>query len=245
MLLQLHKLNVTFSTLRVTAISFIGIILSGCVNTTYRDMQASHGPEQFNERRVSYWVSESFYNNVDNCVFVIPRVVAGLSRQRDAEASLERHLYERFERVLSGRIVRQSASRQLLDLKTSAGMNEFARQTNCSAFVSLEVSDIEDVFFMVWAKKSVTITVRLKEAKTGNLLWVARHQAQRSDGSMPLSVFSAVTSVARAVRVSSDRDLFASIIDDALRRMAKTLPSMKIQKAGLRGGPGEPIIWKN
>ena len=210
----------------------LGSIVQGCVNTTYHDLKNNEKAGQYTDRKVFFWLSEAIYKNLYECVFVIPAggTVSPLSPL--LEASLERHLYEKFEKVMGTQVVKRITDHSLIKPKTGIGSRNFAQKTRCPASASIKLKGFKDDFLMFWAQKSLTIEISLMDAKTGDTLWVANHQASRSDGALPLSPISAVTSVARAMRLSGDYDQFESIIDDAVRRMAKTIPNMKITAPG-------------
>ena len=113
------------------------------------------------------------------------------------------------------------------DLKNVVGRKHFSKKENCTSYAEVELLATEDDFLLVWARKALKISIRLYDANNGNTLWTAKHRAGRTGGSVPLSILSAGVSIARAMRVSEDSDIYESIIDDAVRRMAKTLPSAK------------------
>jgi hypothetical protein len=207
----------------------VGGLAQGCVNTNYHDLRNNEKSEENTHRKVSFWSSEAIYKNLYECVFVVPAGGAVSPLTPLLEASLERHLYEKFRKVIGTRDVKRITDRSLIQPETDKGSRNFAHKTRCQASASIMLKGFKDDFLMFWAQKSLTIEIRLKDAKTGDTLWMASHQAARSDGALPLSPLSAITSVARAIRLSGDSDQFESIVDDAVRRMAKTIPTMKIE----------------
>jgi hypothetical protein len=221
---------------RVAAVIAIAIIASSCVNTSYHDMSAAGAQDhaQTAERSVSFWLNQRVFNQLYRCVFVVPSEKPRSPLMRVAERSFERHLYEKFERVIPGHIVSRISKRKLVDLDTGKGTNNFSQTENCPLSASLEIKETKNDFVMFYARKSVNIELSIKDTATGDLLWKARHKASRGDGAIPLSPLSAISSVVRATRLSGDGEQFESIVDDAIRRMARTLPSFRfdgIEKA--------------
>lgn len=61
----------------------------------------------------------------------------------------------------------------------------------------------------------------------GHMLWRARHVASRSEGGLPLSPVSLVVETFASTQFSSDREVAASVVDDALRRVVATIPDAR------------------
>jgi len=55
-------------------------------------------------------------------------------------------------------------------------------------------------------------------------LWQAAHTVWRADGGLPLSPVGALSGMASAAMFAQDKEIMPSLIDDALRRMVRTLP---------------------
>ena len=212
----------------VIVVILLGGFGQGCVNTTYHDLRNNEKSKQNIGRKVFFWSSDAIYKNLYECVFLIPTGGRISPLTPLLEASLERHLYEKFEKVMGTQVVKRITDHSLIKPETEKGSRKFSRKTRCQTSATIKLKGFKDDFLMFWAQKSLTIEISLKDAKTGDTLWMASHQAARSDGALPLSPLSAMTSVARAIRLSGDSDQFESIVDDAVRRMAKTIPTMKI-----------------
>jgi hypothetical protein len=226
-----------FKTLQAIALLLSCLIITGCINTSYHSYGTAKKTDSLLERRVSYWLSDQFYTRLPNCVFLVPKSDSTGPLQNALESSVERHLYEKFDRVISSYSVEAAAQQNFWDLKNVVGRKHFSKKENCTSYAEVELLATEDDFLLVWARKALKISIRLYDANNGNTLWTAKHRAGRTGGSVPLSILSAGVSIARAMRVSEDSDIYESIIDDAVRRMAKTLPSAKKIKTFVHRGP--------
>ena len=64
-------------------------------------------------------------------------------------------------------------------------------------------------------------------AADGHVLWKARHIADRSDGGLPLSPIGLVVDTYSSSQFSSDREIAESVVDDAVRRIVRSLPDAR------------------
>jgi hypothetical protein len=214
---------------KTIAVFIVAASAQGCLNTSYHDMRQKEAPPQIAERRVSFWLNKKVFNQLYPCVFVIPAKTPAPGLTLTAERSFERHLYEKFGKVITRKSVVRISKRKLIDIDNDEGVAGFAKKMRCPLSASIELKELKNEFLMFYARKSLKIEVRLKDARTGDLLWHATHSAGRGDGALPLSPISAISSVVRATRLSGDREQFESIVDDAVRRIARTLPSFKFE----------------
>jgi len=213
----------------VAVIAICGLA-QGCVSTSYHTIGKGEVPSQINERRVSFWVNDRVFNRMYSCVFLVPAKETAYRVVRVAERSFRRHLHEKFDRVIPGHTVKRIARRKLIEIGEKRGIARLGEKMNCPVSASIQVREVKNDFIVFYARKSLKLEVRLNDVKTDELLWQATHNAGRGDGALPISPLSAVTSVFRASRLSGDDEQFASIIDDAIRRMARTLPSFKLDR---------------
>ncbi len=213
---------------KLVAVIAICGLAQGCVSTSYHNMGKGKAASQINERMVSFWVNDRVFSRMYSCVFVVPAKETAFGVLQVAERSLQRHLYEKFDRVIPGHSVKRIARRKLIEIGNTRGIRRFGEKMNCPVTASIQVRELKNDFMVFYARKSLKLEVSLKDAKTNELLWQASHNAGRGDGALPLSPLSAVSSVIRASRLSGDGEQFASIVDDAVRRMARTLPSFRL-----------------
>ena len=86
---------------------------------------------------------------------------------------------------------------------------------------------MQDVYLVLWAQRGLSLRLTMTRLSDEKLLWEARHTAVRADGGLPISIIDLPLSAARAVWVNRDPEMFASIAEDAVRRMMRTLPSLR------------------
>ena len=203
-------------------------VAQGCVNTSYHHVGEEVRQPQFSERRVDFWLNDRVFSRAYSCVFLVPATQNPSDVRSVAERAFQRHLSEKFDRVIPGHSVNIISNRQFIEIRTPDGVTRFAKKMDCAVSASVRVREIKNDFLMFYARKSLKLEVRLTDTKNKEPLWRASHNASRGDGSLPISPLSAVSSVVRASRLSADEEQFASIVDDAIRRMARTLPSFRL-----------------
>ena len=67
-------------------------------------------------------------------------------------------------------------------------------------------------------------------AADGHVLWRARHIADRSGGGLPVSPIGIVIDTYSSAQFSSDREIAESVVDDALRRLVRSLPDARVYR---------------
>lgn len=215
-------------------------VLNGCLQTTYRRMGSTPEPEEWHERQVVYRISPSFHATAPDCAALRTGTPVPRRFRHMVEQSVERHLATRLQRVIGPARLRHAEARLGIDMNVASDRRVFARQTRCRALVEIALHEISDDYLVLWAQRGISMTLTMTRIADGKILWSARHRASRSDGGVPLTLLSLPFSAARAVRFKSDPELFASIADDAVRRMMKTLPDTR----GM-GIAGVSFRWPN
>jgi hypothetical protein len=200
-------------------------LVSACTATTY----APYGEPAADgnlERRVSYDLSDAYFDDPPDCVTVLgPSQAIPADLSEVVEAALVRHLSTKIPRVL-GRAQRRRVTRDLALLLHDPGDRaEYARQTSCRTFAEWALVEATSTFALVWSQQRLGLEVRLVHAGDEAPLWRAAHTASRSDGGVPLSFIGAPVSAFRAARFNQDSDILPSMIDDVLRRMFASLPA--------------------
>lgn len=215
--------------MRARALScvLVPLTLSACVHTTYRDLGTAGQPESMLERRVSYRTAPAFYAAAPSCAAIRTHSPAPAAFRHMIEQTVERHLATRLTRVVGAARLRHAETRLGIDVNTPSGRRVFARQARCRALMEISLTEIGDDYVLLWAERRLALKLTLKHLEDGKVLWSARHRASRSDGGLPISVLSLPISAVRAAHLTSDPELFASIADDAVRRMMKTLPDTR------------------
>jgi hypothetical protein len=143
------------------------------------------------------------------------------------ERAVERNLAMRLPRVIGGARLRRAETALGIDMGTESGRLVFGRQMRCEALLDIRLSRVQDDYMVLWAQRGLTIDLTLSRIADGKLLWRARHAAGRADGGLPISLIDLPVSAARAGIMTKDPEMFASIADDAARRMMKTLPDVR------------------
>ncbi|MEC7489958.1 MAG: hypothetical protein VYA17_10265 [Pseudomonadota bacterium] len=209
----------------VTALCWIA---GGCVQTTYSGFEEGERARKLTDRRVQFVIDREFYVSPPDCVTIFSSSDHDNADIRGAaEDAVERHLATKFNRFISARSARSLAARLGLNLGARDDRRLFGRMKGCDAFAKIDLEKINDSFAIIWAERSVRMSLELTRSENGKLLWKAHHDASRSDGGLPLSFLSLPISVIRAARLNGDEEIFHSILDDALRRMMATLPNTR------------------
>jgi hypothetical protein len=215
--------------IRLLIISLASLTLSACLQTRYQDIRSQDQEFSALERRVFYRLDRVFLRRAPGCAVIV--TASGKipkSIKRPVERAVERHLALRLDRVIGARRARTLERRLALDLTGPSGRRELSRLMRCGTVMEIRFHAIADDYYLFWAERGIELTLALIDAKDGRTLWTARHRAQRADGGLPISFLALPFSMARAARVKSDPELYASIADDAARRLLATLPDIRL-----------------
>jgi hypothetical protein len=209
----------------------VPLIAGGCMQTSYQPMNQT-GPqpaesESLFERRVDYRLSDAFFETAPSCAAVVTNGKDRGEVSAHVERAVERHLATRLPRVIGGAGLRRVERRLGIDMQAIADRRVFARSLRCGALVEIHLTQVQDDYMVLWAQRSLTIGLVMTRMSDGKTLWQSRHAARRGDGGLPISIIDLPISAARAGMVTQDPELFASIADDAVRRMMKTLPDIR------------------
>jgi hypothetical protein len=207
----------------------------GCLQTTYQPLYQPGAqiaePDPFLERRVGYRLTDAFFTTAPSCAAIVTQVEtqapAARAIARLVEDAVERHLAMRLPRVIGAVRLRRVETTLGIDMKAASDRRVFARQARCEALVEIDLARVQDDYMVLWAQRSLTFSLTMSRIADGKVLWQARHSASRADGGLPISIIDLPISAARAVMVTRDPEIFASIADDAVRRMMKTLPDIR------------------
>jgi len=204
----------------------------GCLQTTYNSGAQKAESDSFLERRVDYRLADAFYTDTPACAAIVTKTAAPRAISRLVEDAVERHLAIRLPRVIGGARLRRMEARLGLDIMAVSDRRVFAREARCGALVEIHLSQVQDDYMVLWARRGLTVSLTMRRIADGEILWQARHAAGRSDGGLPISIIDLPISAARAGLMTKDPEMFASIADDAVRRMLKTLPDIRGERAG-------------
>jgi hypothetical protein len=138
--------------------------------------------------------------------------------------ALARHLGEKVDRVIFPRARARIAQQQGYDLKDATDRARYASHTRCRFYARAVLYDLGDDYVGVFAKKQVGVMVQMMRIQDEEPVWQAAHTVWRADGGVPTSPLALVGGVAQAAMFSVDEEIIPSLIDDAMRRMMRTLP---------------------
>jgi len=204
-----------------------GLVLAGCVTTTYKPYDHAQDPAPLTERRVSYQVADGLYRDPPACAVILPVRQAPKPVARAVEASARRHLSGRLHRVIGPRERERLVRSLAVDLEHAGDRRAFARATRCRAYVRTTVTTRADAYMVVWSQRGLGLEMNLARTSDDRILWKARHTVDRNDGGLPLSPFSVPFAAYRAARLAGDSDQVDSMADDVVRRMVVSLPDLR------------------
>ena len=202
-------------------------LLSGCVNTTYRNMDANSDSKNEDtpfSQAVVYRIADTLYEQSPDCVIVGPTHKPAAS---NIEAAVARHVSERFSRVIGPMIRDRKAREWAFDLRNSDDRRAFSRKLKCSYWLEISALHKGRDYFVVWSQQRFSLALSLSSIHEEHTLWIAQHTASRSRGGLALSPISAAVNAAEAGFHQSSHDVATSLIDDVLRRMIVTLPDFR------------------
>jgi len=181
-------------------------------------------------RQVDYHLNRAFYETPPDCVMVLPVKLPKGTRPdlgRKIDRAVGRHLNGYMDKVIGARRVRAEARRRALDPSHPGDRRRLARSLRCDSVMETATMGIDSLYAVVWTNLSVSLTLTLKRARDGQVLWRGAHTAERMDGGLPISVFGAGAGLFSAGKLAGDADAVPSMIDDNLRRTLASLPDMR------------------
>ena len=210
------------------AVVLLGLVGAGCARTTYVPYDRPSDALPIGERQVAVELDRVYFEDPPSCAVVLrPQGTEDAAVADLVDRALARQLSGRLIRVV-GPLERRQLERSLaLDLENPADWPTFARATGCEAVFEAIVTDVDEDYFVIWARRSLGLEVALRRVSDRAVYWKARHVARRSDGGLPLSPFSFALSGYEAGRFQNDADILPSLVDDLVRRMVASLPDLR------------------
>lgn len=181
-------------------------------------------------RQVDYHLTRAFYETPPDCVMVLPaKLPKGADPKLGARIgdAVSRHLTGHLDRVIGVRKLRAQARRRAFDPAHPEDLGRLARALRCDSVMEVETAGVDSFYAVVWANISVGLSLTLKRARDGQVLWRGAHTAERMDGGLPVSFLGAGAGMVSAGRLAGDADAVPSMIDDSLRRTLASLPDMR------------------
>ncbi|WP_028880192.1 hypothetical protein [Terasakiella pusilla] len=204
--------------------SVIVLLLTGCVTApSYKKAGATTEPMQAGD--VNYKLSGLYHRDPPDCVSVFESDAPDQPVMGKAlSVALARHLGEKVDRVIFPRVRARIAQQQGYDLNDATDRARYASHTRCRFYARAVLYDLGDDYVGVFAKKQVGVMVQMMRIQDEEPVWQAAHTVWRADGGVPTSPLALVGGVAQAAMFSADEEIIPSLIDDAMRRMMRTLP---------------------
>lgn len=213
---------------KLAAMAGLGLVLTGCVTTTYSQADPEGASSLPFAREVFYKVTDAYYTDLPECVTVMP--AKGIKNPKISgmvELAAARHLSQRLGRVIGPAERRHLVRKLVVDLNSPFDRNHYLAATGCKHFAVPSVKTIDNTFVVFWSQMNVELQLSIERPADGFRLWYARHKARRGDGGLPLSPLGLGGAAISAGWVQGDGDRLPSMIDDAMRRIARTIPDTR------------------
>ncbi|MBE0529633.1 MAG: hypothetical protein IH626_02330 [Rhodospirillales bacterium] len=204
-------------------------LTAGCGGPTrYSGYEAEIGQSEF-RRSVEFEIGGAFYEDPPACAVVMPFIGTGRDDPRApfVEESLARQLSAHLERVIGPRARDHWVRDLAVDLANQRDRKILAKASECGFLLESAPWGDGAVYVAFWTQERVGIEVRMVRARDQAVVWKARHVATRSEGGVPLSPLSAIYNIVIASDFRADGDVPLSLVDDATRRIAQTLPDTR------------------
>jgi hypothetical protein len=211
------------------ALALLALQMGACAKTTYRAYgDPAKDEDLLKGREVTYRLERAIYTTLPQCAVVLPAGgKAPPAIARLAGPALARYLGGRIPRVIGPAERRRLEKQHGVDLSHDGDRRHFAQATGCKTYLRWRVFAAENNYFLVWSQRRIGIQASLHRIADDGLLWQAAHISRRSDGSLPLSVFSVPFAAFEATTFKGDGDVLPSMIDDVVRRLMVTLPDLR------------------
>jgi hypothetical protein len=204
--------------------------LTACAETRYVKFDKEGEKTVFPYRTVAVEMDAGFHEEYPDCVVVMPpKATPGLERFPDlVETSLGLQLTRKISRVVGATERDRAARRMAFDLVHPGDREALVEAMGCDAYVDSTVAGPGRAYLVVWSQVRIGIEVKMVRARDGQLLWRARHVANRSEGGLPFTPIGVVVDGYSSARFSADREIVDSVVDDAVRRIVASLPNARM-----------------
>ena len=169
-----------------------------------------------------------YVQKLSDCVLVLPvKAEKNLKPYQEAlEASLLRHVAEKFNRAIPASEVRKVADSNMLTLSFQKDLQTLRERMGCNTIVTARLIGPGEKNLIVWSGHEVGIEITFPEAMSLGHIWQGRHVTSRSSGGIPLSPLGAVKDIAGAQLFALDNDVAASVIGDGVRKIMSRFPKV-------------------
>lgn len=219
-----------FPLLKTVAVLAIGFVVAACAGTNYVGYDKETAPVPgVPLRTVAVQVDDAYFSDFPDCTIIMPtRTAAGLENFKPlVEEALGHHMTKKVSRVV-GSTERDLRARQAaLEVGRIEDRRGLAKATGCKTLLYSRVVGPGRTYLVVWSQVQIGLEVVMLRAADGHVLWKARHIADRSDGGLPLSPIGIAVDTFTSAQFSSDREISESVVDDAVRRLVRSLPNAR------------------
>ena len=183
-------------------------------------------------RTVAVEVDDAYFGDFPDCTIIMPtRTAAGLEYFKPlVEEALSHHMTKKMSRVVGGTERDIRARRASLEIGRTEDRRGLAKETGCKTLLYSRVVGPGHTYLVVWSQVQIGLEVVMLRAADGHVLWKARHIADRSDGGLPLSPIGLAVDTYSSTQFSSDREIAESVVDDAVRRLIRSLPDARVYR---------------
>ena len=218
---------------KVVTVLAIGFVVAACARTDYVGFnKGTASVSGVPLRTVAMEVDDAYFSDFPDCTIIMPtRTAAGLENFKPlVEEALGHHMTKKVSRVV-GRTERDMRARQAsLEVGRTKDRKGLAEATECKTLLYSRVVGPGHTNLVVWSQIQIGLEVVMLRAADGHVLWRARHIADRSDGGLPFSPIGIVIDTYSSAQFSSDREIAESVVDDALRRLVRSLPDARVYR---------------
>ena len=222
-----------FPLLKTVAILAIGFVVAGCARTSYvgYDKETASVPG-VPLRTVAVQVDDAYFSDFPDCTIIMPtRTVAGLEYFKPlVEEALGHYMTKKVSRVVGGTERNLRARQAALEVGRMEDRKGLAEATGGETLLYSRVVGPGHTYLVVWSQVQIGLEVVMLRAADGHVLWKARHIADRSDGGLSLSPIGLVVDTYSSSQFSSDREIAESVVDDAVRRLVRSLPNARVYR---------------
>lgn len=200
-------------------------VIGSCAQTKTVPLGTEQAGFIYPVREVGVYSHPELSGRLPECALILPVQKSAKFEKLGEEPTeiLERHLHSKFERIILVADWRHKADRLGLDFRHSEDQIELARGYGCDAVVRSRLIGSGVSNFLVWSRSDVGIEAVLLDISDKQVLWSARHIADRSHGGLPLSPLGLFVDSYSAQTFASDEEAVLSILEDAVRRISTTL----------------------
>ena len=217
----------------VVAVLAIGFVVAACAKTNYVGYdKGTASVSGVPLRTVAVEVDGAYFDNFPNCTIIMPsRTTTGLENFKPlVEEALARQMTKKVSRVV-GRTERDLRTRQAaIDMRRIEDRKELAKITECETLLYSRVVGPGHTYLVVWSQVQIGLEVVMLRATDGHVLWKARHIAERSDGGLSLSPIGIAVDTYSSAQFSSDQEIAESVVNDAVRRLVRSLPDARVYR---------------